>query len=180
MRPGSIGLLIAALSLAAPSLARAEVVEASPTALSIRIVTEVAAPPATVYAALVNRVGAWWDSEHTWSGRSANLSIVGRAGGCFCETLPSGGSVEHLAVIWADPGKTLRMKGALGPLQELAVTGTMTWAFSEKAGRSVLELTYVVAGYRRGGLEPLAQPVDQVLGAQMNRLKRYVESGRPD
>jgi uncharacterized protein YndB with AHSA1/START domain len=169
-----------ALSLAAPSLLRAEVIEASATALSIRIATPVAAPPTTVYAALVNRVGVWWDSEHTWSGRAANLSIVGRAGGCFCETLPSGGSVEHLAVIWADPGKTLRMTGALGPLQELAVTGTMTWSFAEQSGRTVLELTYVVNGYRRGGMEPMAQPVDQVLSAQVNRLKRYVESGRPD
>jgi hypothetical protein len=108
------------------------------------------------------------------------MTIDGRAGGCFCENLPPDGSVQHMTVVLAEPGKTLRLRGSLGPLQEQAIVGTMTWTFAETAGRARIELTYVVGGYLRGGLEPVARLVDQVLAVQVQRLKRYVESGRPD
>jgi hypothetical protein len=40
-------------------------------------------------------------------------------------------------------------------------------------------MTYVVGGYMRGGFEPVAKLVDGVLATQLQRLKQYIESGRP-
>ncbi len=56
-------------------------------------------------------------------GSAANLSLEARAGGCWCERLADGGSVEHLRVLLVSPGRMLRMRGALGPFQGLAVDG---------------------------------------------------------
>jgi hypothetical protein len=40
-------------------------------------------------------------------------------------------------------------------------------------------LTYDFGGYAKGGMDKWAAPVDQVLGAQLDSLKRYVETGQP-
>ncbi len=47
------------------------------------------------------------------------------------------------------------------------------------AGTS-LTLTYTVGGYRKGGFDQLAPGVDAMLGAQVGRLERLLETGRPD
>ena len=87
-------LCVAVVLLALP--ARADVVDAAPNGFSIRVTTDVNAVPAVVFRA-IGQVASWWDSDHTWSGSAANLSIDLRAGGCFCETLP-GGAVQHMTV----------------------------------------------------------------------------------
>ena len=52
-----------------------------------------------------------------------------KAGGCLCEKIPAeGGSVEHLRIVFARPGRLLRAQGGLGPLQGEAVVGTLTWS----------------------------------------------------
>jgi hypothetical protein len=71
------------------------------------------------------------------------------------------------------------MIGALGPLQTMAVTGSMTWQMEESGGATKLTLTYAVSGYLPGGLQALAGPVDGVLGEQFQRLKTYIETGAP-
>jgi hypothetical protein len=172
-------IAIVLMFAAAPSV-HAEVIDSTPAGFTMKATTEVTAVPAAIYLALVNQVGSWWDREHTWSGNPTNMSIDGRAGGCFCEKLADGGSVQHMSVVLAQRGKVLRMVGALGPLQEQAVTGSMTWTLTETGGRTRIDMTYVVGGYMRGGFEPVAKLVDQVLTTQLQRLKRYVESGRPD
>jgi hypothetical protein len=106
------------------------------------------------------------------------MSIDPRAGGCFCEKL-AGGSVEHMRVLWIDRGKVIRMSGGLGPLQELPATGVLTWTLTEVSGRTRLEMVYAVGGYAKNGLEPLAKLVDSVLTHQLQRAKRYIETGRP-
>jgi uncharacterized protein YndB with AHSA1/START domain len=68
------------------------------------------APPASVYRDLI-RVALWWNPEHTWSGSARNLKLSPSAGGCFCEKLVDGGSVQHGRVIFAQPGKLLRLEG---------------------------------------------------------------------
>jgi hypothetical protein len=94
--------------------AHADVIESTPSGFTIRTSVEVAATPRAVYNALSAQVSNWWDPEHTWSGNPRNMSIDARAGGCFCEKLMSGGTVAHMTIVLADPGKTLRMTGALG------------------------------------------------------------------
>ena len=168
--------LVPLLCLAAVA-AHADIIESTPSGFTIRTSVEIAATPRTVYNALSAQVSNWWDPEHTWSGNPRNMSIDARAGGCFCEKLISGGTVAHMTVVLADPGKTLRMSGALGPLQEHAIVGTMTWMLKEAGNRTRVEMTYVVGGYMRGGVEPVVKIVDQVLAGQVHRLKRYIESG---
>ena len=69
------------------------------------------------------------------------------------------------------------MSGGLGPLQDLAVTGVMAWAFTEAAGKTTIEVTYRVGGYAPGaGVGTLAAPVDGVLTAQVRRLAQFVST----
>jgi hypothetical protein len=165
------------LAIAPP--ARADVVDSGAGGFTVKIAIQVSAPAMEAYRTVVDRVGAWWDPAHTWSGKSGNLSIEAVPGGCFCERLPSGGGVRHLTVVFVDPGKLLRLKGGLGPLQDMAADGSMTWTFSEAAGKTNVEVTYKVGGYAPGGLAALAVPVNGVLTQQVERFKRFVETGAP-
>jgi uncharacterized protein YndB with AHSA1/START domain len=164
--------------LLAPCAVSADVVDAAPGGFTVKIVVESAAPPSRVYQALTDRIGSWWDKEHTYSGDPANLSIDARPGGCFCERLPGGGGVSHMKVVYAEPGKLLKLSGGLGPLQDLAVAGVMSWKLTEAAGKTVIEVTYKVGGYLPGpgGVGALAPPVDAVLTAQVGRLAQFVST----
>jgi uncharacterized protein YndB with AHSA1/START domain len=130
----------------------------------------VAAPPAQAYAAL-GRVGSWWNSGHTYSGKAANLRLGLKAGDCFCEAW-DGGSIEHGRVIYARPGEQLRLSGALGPLQAQAVTGTLTWTLKAVPGGTEITQTYVVGGYIPGGADKFSKPVDQVMAQQLAGLTK--------
>ncbi|MGD1043848.1 MAG: SRPBCC family protein [Bacteroidota bacterium] len=155
--------------------AAAEVKDSSAIGFTIQDTIIIAADPNDVYHSLVADVGHWWDSAHTFSGNASSLSIDDRAGGCFCEKLENGGSVRHLEVVFADPGKTLRMIGGLGPLQAMAVTGSMTWSLSKTDTGTNIKVTYTVGGYRPGGLQKMAPLVDKVMFEQLKRLKEYME-----
>jgi hypothetical protein len=161
-----------------PGLARGEVVDVSTAGFLVRDTALVRVAPATVYES-IKRVGSWWDPDHTWSGDSRNLSLNAEPGGCFCERLPGGGGVRHMTVVFAAPGKTLRLAGALGPLQQSGLAGSMTWSLSPAAGGTAIEMTYSVGGYFRGGFQEIAPIVDEVLGGQFRRLQSYVETGKP-
>ena len=168
--------LTVVLLLATVTSAHAEVVDKAAGGFTISIVTAVNAPPDTVYVSLVRHVGEWWDEAHTYSGDSKNLSIVAEPGGCFCEALPADGGVQHATVVNVAPGRLLRMIGSLGPLQQMAVTGALSWEFEKKgSAASTLTLTYVVGGYSPGGLDKLADVVNTVLGRQVELLKRHAE-----
>jgi len=160
--------------------AHATVVDAAAGGFTVRHVIEVRGQAAPAFRTVVDRVSAWWQADHTFSGNAANLSIDARPGGCFCEFLPGGGGVRHLTVVYADAGKLLRLTGGLGPLQDLAVDGAMTWKFTESGMTTTIEMTYKVGGYAPGGLAALAPVVDMVLGAQVARLKRLIDTGRAD
>jgi uncharacterized protein YndB with AHSA1/START domain len=126
---------------------------------------------------VVNNVGDWWNSMHTFSGDAHNLSIDGKAAGCFCEKLPGGGSVRHMEVVYADPGKKLVFSGALGPLQSIAATGSMTMQLSPAGEGTKLTVVYTVTGYLPAGMNTWAAPVDSVLTEQFTRLKSLIETG---
>ena len=159
---------------------RGEVVESTAAGFLVRNTAAINAPPAKVYAALTEGVGGWWDPAHTFSHDARSLSVDAKPGGCFCERLPDGGGVQHMSVLYASPGKLLRLTGAIGPLQEAAVTGTMTWNLSQAGGGTAVELMYAVGGFRPGGFRDLPTVVDGVLRGQLARLKALVETGRPD
>ncbi len=168
------------LCLMLPGVVVAEVVDSTADGFSTRHTVEITADSDDVYRTLTRGVGDWWDPDHTFSGDSGNLRIEARGGGCFCEKLGKGGEVTHLTVVYAEPGKLLRMRGGLGPLQPLAVSGSMAFTLTEADGITTVELTYTVGGYRPGGLEEWSKPVDGVLGGQLQRLERFMETGNPD
>lgn len=170
-------LTLAAATPAFPSVAGAEVVDAQANGFQVKRSAVLNAPADRVYAAL-SQPSQWWSKDHTWSGSAANLSLAPMAGGCFCEKLPNGGSVLHMTVVYAQPGKALRLFGALGPLQTSGAAGHLAWTLSEADGKTTLTQTYDVGGYRKGGLDKIAPAVDQVLSAQFDRLKAYVETGK--
>jgi hypothetical protein len=166
--------------LATAGAAHAEIVNAGPGGFSIRHVVETpnAAPP-LVWAALSD-VAKWWDPEHTYSGDARNLTLDPLVRGCFCEKLGLYAGIEHASVVYAQPAKVLRLNGALGPLQEFGVDGSMTWQIDPAAGGSRITFTYNVGGYADRPLSEWATIVDEVLGGQVQRLGRFVTSGSPD
>ena len=170
-------LFAVVLLVFAPALAGAEVVDRSAAGFTVRTVVTIAASPERSFRALVDDIGSWWDSTHTWSGDARNLRLSASPGGCFCETLANSGGVAHAVVNYVVPGELLRMTGALGPLQEHAVAGTLTWQFAASGEGTTATVTYRVGGYFPGGIEKLADPVDGVVGAQLRRLKAHVERG---
>jgi len=170
----SVGLIGLALLTAAATPALADVLDAGPNGFTVRSTIRVGKPAAAVYAALTQRVAEWWNPDHSWSGEAKNLSIDARPGGCFCEKLPNGGGVQHMMVIYADPGKRLRMSGGLGPLQTMGVAATWSFEFVEVAGGTSVDAIYTVGGYAKGGLAPLAQSVDAVTRGQLDRLEAFL------
>jgi len=156
----------------------ADVADSAPNGFTSKITLQIQAAPETVYAQLI-QVGRWWDSAHTLSGDSKNLSIEEKPGGCFCEKLPNGGGARHLQVLNLVPGKTLVLSGGLGPLQSMAVTGALTIQLAPSEGGTKLQVTYAVGGYLAEGMNTLAAPVDGVLTAQFRRLKNLIEQGTP-
>lgn len=174
-------LILAAVSIAATaSPALAEVKATSETGFNVVHIAEVAATPDVVWKRLLAPKD-WWNKAHSWSGSSAGFYIDAQANGCFCELfqekgadgkLKTAGSVEHMRVVFAQPGKVLRMQGALGPLQSEAVIGTLTVAMEPtKEGQATkLSFSYVVGGYMRYKVAEIAPAVDAVLGEQFKSL----------
>jgi uncharacterized protein YndB with AHSA1/START domain len=178
LRSSLATLPILCAMLAAP--VHGEVIESTASGFSVRNAAAINGPPAKVYDALTDKVGGWWDPAHTFSHDARNLSLDAKPGGCFCERLADGGGVQHMSVVYAAPGKLLRLTGAIGPLQEAALAGTMTWTLSQTASGTTVELIYAVGGFRPGGFRDIPTVVDAVLRGQLARLKAFIETGRPD
>ena len=173
MRPVLVFVAVMAVMAAAP--VQAEVTVSGPGGFSVTENFHTTASPEKLWSVLVVP-SRWWDAEHTWSGDAANLSLEAKAGGCWCETLAGGGSARHMAVDFVDPNKTLRMRGALGPLGTLAVTGVMGFAIAAEGTGATITLSYQVGGFVPVDLQPLAPQVDAVLSTQMTRLKAAAEA----
>ena len=152
--------------------AAAEVVAASEHGFEVRQVVQVVIPQPAAYDAFT-QVSRWWNAEHSYSGDAANLSLALTPGGCFCETLPGGGGVEHLRLSYVAPGERLVLSGALGPLLHEAVAGVMDVKVERIAGGARVTLNYRAAGFANGGADKLAPLVDQVLGDQMARYRKF-------
>lgn len=165
--------------LTSASTGRAEVVDAAANGFTVRHSAEISADRLTVYVAMVQHIGEWWNGDHSVSTNAENLYIDTDLPGCFCETLGEGTGLVHMAVTFVNPGVMLRMTGGLGPLGLMGVSGNMTWEFDEIEGVTTVTLQYAVGGYMSGGLDSIAGPVDGVLLDAVTRLKRYVETGSP-
>lgn len=162
------------LILLAVTPARAEILAAAPSGFTVRESFQSMATPARIWEALL-APSRWWDDAHTWSGKAANMTFEPKAGGCWCETLANGGSVQHMTVDFVDPEKTLRLRGGLGPLGSLAVTGVMGVSIVTSDAGNTVTMTYQVSGFVPLDLQSVAADVDTVLADQMARLKTVAE-----
>ena len=166
------------LTLCLAGSAAADVTSSAPGGFTVAHELVVSADRRTTYNAAVESVSAWWNGDHTITGDAARLSIDPRAMGCFCEILDDGGAVVHLVVTFVNRDVILRLTGGLGPLGLMGVAGNMTWEFFDTDGGGTrLRWTYAVGGYRDGGLDAVAQPVDAVIGDALSRLGRFIETG---
>lgn len=166
------------MAIPAFSPAMAAVDAVGPSGFTVSQKTHITAAPDAVWAALI-QIGKWWSPEHSYSLVAANMTLDAKAGGCFCEALPGGGSVQHMVVVFAKPAAMLRLRGALGPMQQMGVDGALTWTLTAKDGGTDLTMRYAVGGYVPGGFDGLSKGVDAVLSQQVTRLQRFVETGAP-
>jgi uncharacterized protein YndB with AHSA1/START domain len=175
-----LGAIACCATFADGPAAMGEVMSAGASGFAVRETAHIAAAPDRVYAALV-LPGRWWNPEHTFSGDAANLTLDAKAGGCFCEKLREGGSVQHLTVVRVAPGKTLVLRGALGPFQQQGTDGALAIALAASGSGTDLTLTYTLGGYLTlpGGFEQMAKAADAMLAEQISRLQRFVETGSP-
>ena len=167
--------LLATSSVLLTAPARAEVVHAEDNGFTVQWEKTVHASPQKVYRLLVEHVGDWWESSHTYSGDAQNMFLEAREKGWFGERLPDDGIVQHMEVLYVAPNKKLRMRGSLGPLQGFAVTGVITIDLVPKGDATLLRLVYHVGGYMPNGLKTLAGPVNHVLSSQFSRLAKFAE-----
>jgi len=119
--------------------------------------------------------GAWWSSEHSWSGDARNMRLDAKLGGCWCERW-KGGEVRHMSVVALFPGSKIVLEGGLGPLQAMGVSGAMTISVTPEGEGSKISFSYSVGGVFDPPAAALAPAVDGVIGEQAGRLKSYLEA----
>jgi uncharacterized protein YndB with AHSA1/START domain len=168
------------LLTAASPVASGEIKSVSSDGFVLAYSQRIDAAATKVFAAL-SSIDRWWNSDHTYSGDAANLSLTAEAGSCFCERWKDG-AVEHGRVIMVMRDRLLRVQAALGPLQSRALNGILTFQLKpdEQAGdrATLLTMTYVVNGSSVSALDKSAPAVNDVLGEQFARLARFIETGK--
>ncbi|MFN3191908.1 MAG: hypothetical protein ACE361_15460 [Aureliella sp.] len=155
----------------------AEVRSAKPDGFSIAIKVESPLEADATFRALVDDFAKWYDASHSYSGKAENLSLDLKRH-CMFEKLPNGGFVRHMEIAYYHPNqRVIRLLGGLGPLQEMGVTGALTFAVkpAEGGGASTM-LTYRITGADDQELNKIAPIVDQVLEGQMGRFEKYCAS----
>ena len=173
---GCAGLGLALAMWAA--CANADMTQPSPGLTEFTFQLHVKTNAASSYAA-VTHPERWWNGEHSFSGDASNFTLDPVAGGCWCEKLPAGGSVQHMSVLAAMPGKLLRLSGNLGPLQAQPLTGVMSWSFKDDpAGGSTIAFKYRLAGVSDLPAD-WPKDVNEVLTEQIQRLQHLLDHGAP-
>lgn len=159
-------LLVAAWLL--PAAAPAEVVSASDTHYTLRHEAESDLSPGRLWQRLIEPA-SWWHPDHTYSGKSENLSLRASAGGLWREDW-DGGSVSHGRVLLVRHGKLLRLEAPFGPLQEQGVHAIWTITVSAREGGSTVVFDEVANGPPTASLREMARAVDGVKAEAIRRL----------
>lgn len=183
--------IVPATGTPASAPASAKIIEQEDDLFVTRDSATVKANPEETWLALV-APSKWWSDSHTWSGDAENIYLSPQGGGCFCELLPKAdaaaegiqrGSVQHMVVMQADPGKVLRMRGGLGPLQSEPAEGVLTITLKPVDGGTRILWEYVVGGRTRFETPEIAETVDGVMSLQLARLVKLLgalESGEAE
>ncbi|MBL8297499.1 MAG: SRPBCC domain-containing protein [Rhodanobacteraceae bacterium] len=164
-------LVLVVFALFGASMAQAAVKQAAPDGFQIEHRFLLAAAPAQAWATL-GQPARWWPKDHTWSGDAANLRLDLTLGACFCERWKGGGA-EHGRVIMLRRHELLRLSAALGPLQDMAVSGVLSVALAAKDNGTEATVTYRVSGTSTHALDKIAPAVDRVIGQQFGGWAAY-------
>lgn len=173
-----LSLAIPALVVLLPNLSVAQVTSSSPTHFVLRHEATSELSPAELWEKLV-RPSTWWHPDHSYSGDARNLTLDPQAGGLWREDW-DGGSVAHVRVLLAVPGKTLRLEAPFGPLQGL---GAYTiWTITIAAGEtgSIVVFDEVSSGPPTAKLDEVAGAVDFVKTEAIMRLVAHEPVGSAD
>lgn len=97
----------------------------------------------------------------------------------YIETNRSGETVRRTGMIGLFLGVMLSSAGMAGRAEVVdAVAGGLTFTLAEAAGMTTVVLIDTAGGYRRGGLQERSEPVDGTLLVQLQRLERFLETGK--
>jgi len=154
-----------------PAAALAEVTKSSSSGFIIQHSVTVSNDTARVFREMTEKVGSWWNPDHSFSA-NADALLIDES--CYCERWGKN-LVRHLdTTIWIENEKVV-MHGGLGPLKELGLSGTMAWSLTpgEDAGTTI-SWKYNVFGYSETDLASLAVAVDGVLKEQIDRLAGHL------
>lgn len=171
-------LIVVILLLLVAPFSGAEVIDSAANGFTITNHAAVQTDANRAYAAIL-KIGNWWSSEHTFFGNAKHMSLDPNVGGCFCE-VDWKQQVRHGTVIFIDPGKILRISTALGPFQDQGISGVLSFVLAPSQNGIDIEMTYRAGGYFSGGLDKVAPAVNGVLSEQIQRLKRYIDTGSPE
>lgn len=150
---GPLSLLILLLILTEPT--HADILSSTPAGFTTSDSTQVSSVPIAIFLAITGSLNAWWDPEDT------------------AEPL------RHLTVVQSERGRLVRMSGLVGPLRDTRARGTLAWTLTELRGRTRVEVRFEASGDPALRLDTMAPAVDALLTDQLQRLKRFVEAGRP-
>jgi hypothetical protein len=75
--------------------------------------------------------------------------------------------------------RIVRLEAPLGPLQGRALQAMLTFEIKLADGGTALHTTFIVNGASDSQLNALSGAVDEMLGEQLERFKRYLETGKP-
>lgn len=172
MKPVSLLLTALLLGVATPVAADVSRSDASSFELAQRIVVK--ADQKASFQALL-QPQRWWSKAHTGSGNSRNLSLDAHAGGCWCERW-SGGEVEHARVLSIKRDSLLRLRGAFGPMQAMAVNGVLEFQLIPGKDGTQIDLAYRVTGADSSRLDAIAAVTDKMFAEQMTALKALLDA----
>ncbi|RUO50841.1 hypothetical protein CWE21_01735 [Pseudidiomarina aquimaris] len=174
-RISSLATVIACLLLPTAT-SKAETLDSSATGFTFAFSLPVDGHLKHVFEGLTEDIGAWWLADHTWYGKSENMTLQLRPGGCLCEIDSELRFTEHLRVVKVEPYSLIRFTGGLGPLQGEGVTGVMDWSLKNSADEQTTTLTvrYRVSGYSPNDLSAWAVAVENVLLQQMTSFQTYM------
>ena len=161
-------LCLSVLSIALPAFC--DVVTATPDHYTLRHEAVSDLEPNAVWDRLIEP-SAWWQPDHTWSGRAENLSLEPRAGGLWAERW-DGNEVLHGRVLTVLEDKMLRLDAPFGPLQGMGVmvTWTITLEPDEETGGTKIIFDEVANGSGQSRLDEVAPAVDGVKSEAIARL----------
>jgi uncharacterized protein YndB with AHSA1/START domain len=151
-----------------PSVVKAEIISSSADHYILKQGAISSLPPHALWDKLINPQ-TWWHPDHTYSGKSENLSLDPQAGGLWREDW-DGGSVFHGSVLLITPGKQLRLNAPFGPLQELGVNVVWTITITEHSDGSKVTFDEIANGTKISNLDKLAPAVDFVKTEAIKRL----------